>query len=389
MDRKIKSSLGMKKEILILCKSALHRDPRVLKQIAALHKQFNLTCVGLEKSFHEGVKNDLDLFCIDTRSSSSNRITQITKLITKQYRSLYWSENNKSVYEKLVLTTYDIIICNETESLPIAHRLASQKHTPIYCDLHEYYMDDRKTGSFSKAQQQYEEWIFTNHISYVKHFTTVSPQIVDLYKEKYNISCSLLDNACKFYKLSPSHTTDNTIRIISHGAAIPSRRLELMIESVTALDKRYSLDLYLINNNPTYKQYLKQLVENNNKVSILDAIPFNEIQQTINQYDIGLYLLFPTHLNNTYALPNKIFEFIQGRVAIVIGPTPAMADLVEMYNIGVVSEDFTAESLTSAIKSLSVSDIDQRKLNTNLAARERNSEKNIKKIQEIIADLLD
>ena len=52
----------MKKEILILCKTNLQRDPRVLKQIEALHQDYNLTCVGTVKSMHTGVQNDLDLF---------------------------------------------------------------------------------------------------------------------------------------------------------------------------------------------------------------------------------------------------------------------------------------------------------------------------------------
>ncbi len=378
----------MKKKILILCKTDLNRDPRVLKQIESLHSIYSLTCVGTGRSLHIGVENDLDLFNLDGRSASSNRITQITKLVTKQYKSLYWSKNNNYVYTSLAKNTYDIIICNETESLPIAHRIAKKNNTPIYCDLHEYYMDDKKTGSFSKAQQQYEKWMFTNHLTYVKHFTTVSPQIIDLYKEQFNINCSLLDNACRFYDLSPRATSKENIRIISHGAAIPARRLELMIEAVSSLSNNYILDLYLMDNNPTYKQHLIQLTENNNQVSILDAIPFKEIQKTINQYDIGLYLLFPTHLNNTYALPNKIFEFIQGRVAIVIGPTPAMSDLVLEYELGLVSEDFSAKSLAKAIQKMSVSKIDQYKKNTNLAAQERNSEKNIEQIQEIISNLL-
>ncbi|MDC1284095.1 asparagine synthase-related protein, partial [Saprospiraceae bacterium] len=157
-----------------------------------------------------------------------NRITHIAKLVTKRHKSLYWTVNNSSVYSCLKENSYDLIICNETESLPIAHRLAEKKDLPIYCDLHEFYLDDRLTGNFSKAQLLYEKWIFTNHLSHIKHFTTVSPQIIKLYKERYNITCTLLDNACKFYDLSPKPTSNKNIRIISHGAAIPARKLEVI-----------------------------------------------------------------------------------------------------------------------------------------------------------------
>ena len=226
----------MKKEILILCKTNLQRDPRVLKQIEALHQDYNLTCLGTVKSMHTGVQNDLDLFELDSRGGPFNRIVHVAKLITKRHESLYWTVNNSYVYSCLKENSYDLIICNETESLPIAHRLADKKEIPIYCDLHEFYLDDRLKGSFSKAQLLYEKWIFTNHLSHIKHFTTVSPQIIKLYKERYNITCTLLDNACKFYDLSPKPTSNKNIRIISHGAAIPARKLEVMIEAVSALD---------------------------------------------------------------------------------------------------------------------------------------------------------
>lgn len=380
----------MKKKILILCKTDLQRDPRVQKQIEALYEDYHITCVGLEPSKHHGVMIEKPLFDLDGRNSrSSNRISQLTKLITKQYKSLYWTSNNTDVLEALKEEKYDLIICNETESLPIADALAQSNPTPIYCDLHEYYLDDRQTGSFSKAQQKYEKWILLNHISRVSIFSTVSPQIIKEYKGRYNIDCVLIDNACKYYDLKPRLKTSTPIKLVSHGASIPARRLEIMIDTVAALGDDYTLDLYLMNNNPTYRQHLMNMVERISNVNILEAIPFEKIQISLNKYDIGLYLLFPTHINNTFALPNKLFEFIQSRVAIVIGPTPAMADIVTQYNIGAVSKDFTKESLRATIKQLSIEKIDEYKINTNTAALKLNAKRNIEQIRKIAKGLID
>ena len=58
----------------------------------------------------------------------------------------------------------------------------------------------------------------------------------------------------------------------------------------------------------------------------------HELPRMANDYDVGLYLLPPTNFNQRYALPNKFFEFIQGRLAIAIGPSPEMAKLVERSN---------------------------------------------------------
>ena len=88
----------------------------------------------------------------------------------------------------------------------------------------------------------------------------------------------------------------------------------------------------------------------------------------MNSYDIGLYILPPTNINNKYPLPNKLFEFIQSRLAVAIGPSPEMARIVKKYNLGVVSEEFTSQSLAKTIKSLEIKDLITYKKYTNIAA---------------------
>ncbi|MBK7701065.1 MAG: hypothetical protein IPJ39_21260 [Saprospiraceae bacterium] len=78
----------------------------------------------------------------------------------------------------------------------------------------------------------------------------------------------------------------------------------------------------------------------------------HNIVNFISKYDIGLYILEPTNFNNGMALPNKMFEFIQARLAIAIGPSPEMKSLVEEYNLGVVSADFDSKGLAISLNNL-------------------------------------
>src|SRR5690606_21770207 len=54
----------------------------------------------------------------------------------------------------------------------------------------------------------------------------------------------------------------------------------------------------------------------------------------------------------TWALPNKIFDFVQARLATVVGPSPEMAELVRERRLGVVAEDFTPQALADALAGL-------------------------------------
>jgi len=75
-------------------------------------------------------------------------------------------------------------------------------------------------------------------------------------------------------------------------------------------------------------------------------------------------------LNFNYALPNKFFEFIQARLALVISPNLAMAQIVQQYGCGVVSADYSPHRMAAAINALDVSAIDACKQASHNAAQE-------------------
>ena len=65
-----------------------------------------------------------------------------------------------------------------------------------------------------------------------------------------------------------------------------------------------------------------------------------------------------------------------------------MAAIVKQYDVGVVSEDFSPESLAAALKKLSFEDIVRFKQNSDLAAHELCAEKEMPKLVEKIKELL-
>ena len=69
-------------------------------------------------------------------------------------------------------------------------------------------------------------------------------------------------------------------------------------------------------------------------------------------------------------LPNKFFEFVQGRLAVGVGPTPDMASLVREHNLGVVSRDFSSRAMARELNGLEIKDIEKFKGNAHRAARE-------------------
>ena len=87
-------------------------------------------------------------------------------------------------------------------------------------------------------------------------------------------------------------------------------------------------------------------------------------------------------------MPNKLFEFVQARLGVAIGPSPDMKNFVEQQGVGIVAEEFTPRSMASALNKLSTSDIIEFKQKSNKVSREFNASANKKKALDLIEKVL-
>jgi hypothetical protein len=182
---------------------------------------------------------------------------------------------------------------------------------------------------------------------------------------------------------------ENNIKIIYHGGSNSSRHLETMIHMMDYVDKRYHLDLMLVHDaNFVYFNKLKTLVKSRNNVRIIEPTSMQNIVNYTKDYDIGLYILKPTNFNQKYSLPNKLFEYIQARLAIAIGPSIEMAKIVEKHNLGIVAENFEPISLAEKLNNLTQKDIEYYKNQSHLAAYELSSSKNLQILETTIQEIL-
>jgi len=136
-------------------------------------------------------------------------------------------------------------------------------------------------------------------------------------------------------------------------------------------------------------EVFKKRINIHNRITMLQPVPGSEVVDTIKDFDLGIHLLEPINFNHKYSLPNKILEFIQARLAVVIGPSPGMIDIVENYKVGIISEDFSAESVARAISSISANDILEYKQNSDKASRELSYESNIEKLNNLVDKVLE
>lgn len=372
------------KKILIISFSDLGRDPRVRRQIKALKDDYILTAVGYESPNIQGV----EFIPIELRRALRVRLSRLllykTRKFEKAYESLFMSEK---LIARLKDDEYDLVIANDFSSMPLAVRGA--QGAKIYLDAHEYAPREYDASIYWRfVLQGLAEYLTRTYIGRCDCMTTVCGRIAEEYHKQYGILPEVITNAPDYVKIAPSDVVENHIRIIHHGGASPYRKIEKMIQMMRHVDARFSLDLMLLPTNPRYLRWLKKASKGMNNVRFVEPVHFDEIITNTCGYDIGLYILPPDNFNCKYALPNKLFEFIQARLAVAVGPSPEMARIVKSHGLGIVAEDFEPKTLANRINELTAENIDQYKKMSHKHALELSSESNTRRLREIVSSLI-
>jgi glycosyltransferase involved in cell wall biosynthesis len=92
-------------------------------------------------------------------------------------------------------------------------------------------------------------------------------------------------------------------------------------------------------------------------------VPTVSISREINKHDVALVVIPPITENEMQALPNKFLESLQARLAIISGPNPAMATMVNQYKLGVLLSGWSTEQIVAAVSGLTADEISQYKRN--------------------------
>lgn len=284
--------------------------------------------------------------------------------------------------------TYDVVIANDIFAMPIAATLKQKNPvTKIYLDLHEYHQEEmEQDADWKKFHKPLVEFLFKQYVKSADVISTVCKPIAQRYEKELHRKVEVITNA-PFYRELPINPCGNVIRLIHHGACMRDREIHLMCDAVILSGSGYELTLMMVNNEPDYMTWMKDRYRMHPNIRFVDPVDIEKIPDVLNQYDIGLFLLPAINYNWENALPNKLFEYVQARLCIVVSPNTAMKQMVENYELGSVSEDYSIESFSRAIKKLDSTKIDRCKRSADKWARELSAETNIIKIQEIINHL--
>ena len=271
----------------------------------------------------------------------------------------------------------DAYYANEWGALPVAVKASIRKNQPVTLDLHEYSPEasDARWWLFLFAPAI--RFFLRKYVPTVSAAITVSPSIAQRYCQTFPRDWLVIRNVPKYVAApeKPQKANIQHIRLIHHGAALRNRHLETMIDAIVLCDSRFVLDFMFIGD-PTYISELKVYAERvaPNRVHFCEPVSPSQVVVQLTKYDMGFFVLKPTHYNQIEALPNKLFDFIGAGLAVCIGPSPAMAEIVNRYEVGCVAPTFNPSDVAATLNNLTSEQILSMQQSSRLAAKELNAD---------------
>lgn len=369
------------KKLLIICFNNIKIDARVTRQINFVKDDYSVTVLCYDA--HAG--GDFELYRVTKTNLTFLRkafssFFLLTGLFTLAYRILYSYQRHIPILKN---RNFNLIIANDAEALPLAFSIAGNQ-SKVYFDAHEYAPRQFEDRLYWRIFfQRFYTFFCKKYIPRVGGMCTVNQGIADEYEKNFGIKPVIITNASDYFDIAPKQKENFPIKLVHHGIFTLSRQPELMIDLMKMLDDRFTLDLiYLVpgtasSKTKNYFEEFKIKALETGKIKILPPLKSSQIVPFIHdRYDLGVILIPPINFNYENGLPNKLFDCIQARMGMAVGPLREIAAITNKYSIGVVSNAFTAESLAVELNKLSLDDISRFKKNAHLAAGEMNAQYN-------------
>lgn len=367
--------------LLILSFSPIRSDPRVLKQVELFRGLYRVATCGYGDA-PEGVDAHFEL-PRDARGWPSDKLG----LISRQYKRVYNGLGAVSAARSVLPPgKFDVILANDLNTVPLALELRPE--FGVHADLHEFAPKEKESDlKWRLVVAPFMRWLCRRYLPLADSVTTVSQGIADAYSNDYGVPVSVVTNAAP-YTDGAVRPVGPTVRLVHSGAAQRYRQLGMLIDAMVDAPDWLRLDMIVMPNEPDYLQELKNQAAAVPAVRFRDPVPYTELVSTMAEYDASIVFFPPTTFNLKHTLPNKFFEAVQARLGVIVGPSPAMAEIIGEYGFGAVTPDFAPASLANTLQSLTHEQIMGWKKAADQAARPLAAESQNKVWEEAVARLI-
>ncbi len=280
------------------------------------------------------------------------KTTRIKLLFNKGF--LFYAEYNTRLFFKLFFIKKDILLSNDLDTLLPNYLISKIFNKKLVYDSHELFTEVPELIDRPKVQKV---WLAIEKLIMpkIKNCYTVSDSIANYYKNIYSSEFNVVRNVPyqnnNEQKGCFSFEIENKKVILYQGSVNIGRGIDLMIDAMQYVENA----IFVIIGEGDVLEEMKQKVNElklDNRVKFLGKISPKQLQQLTPLADLGISLEEDRGLNYRFALPNKLFDYIQAKIPVIVSDLPEMKKVIEKYDIGTILYNRSSENLTQQIKEI-------------------------------------
>lgn len=395
------NAMGTGKAICMLVMNAMDvmDDPRVRREAeTAAQAGYKVVVIGRHFGKGQSLENTNRFSIIRLRNSLIGRVARMgnspvaVRELTVILSALL---ANIQMARIAVQQRADIYHAHEVGALPVGHLVKKLTGAKLAYDAHELYSERVDETPVMRRILEAMQSYFLKRVDAV---ITVNGSIGREMVDRYGCSDPVILMNCPSVSIGDGESNlRNELGIcrsmkivLYHGLYGQGYGLEKLIESAKYIHNA----VIALRGYGDIEDDLRRLVRDlgvEDKVAFLTPIPMVNLVREAKGADIGVISFPPEGLENIYATPNKLFEYMMAGLAIAASDLPEIRRVVEEADNGILFDAYDPKSIASAINKLVSDDklLRSAQQNSLRAAREKyNWEKESQKLLSLYETLL-
>lgn len=272
------------------------------------------------------------------------------KLKSKKLRFAYLEFQQKLFKELLKHADKNtILLANDLDTLQPNVRLARKLKIPVIYDSHEIFTEQPSVeGRFVQKIWRYLE---SRLLKEVKYMMTESFSYAEWFKKKYDVEPVVVRNIPRKITEAISFADNPKKIILYQGALNQSRGIPQAIRAMHGVENAV---FQIIGDGPQRADYEKVAKEENlkDKVQFLGKMKPEELRKFTRKADVGIAVEENGGISYFYSLPNKVADYIQSKVPVVMINFPEMKRVYVEYKVGEMIENHDPKTISAAINTI-------------------------------------
>ncbi|MFB6343081.1 glycosyltransferase family 4 protein [Saccharicrinis sp. FJH62] len=314
--------------ITIAVISDLNTDQRIQKIATSLHNNLGQVTVICRKLRHDNPTYEYN-------------VRRIRLLFNKGFK--FYAAFNIRLFFRLLIQPSDIIVSNDADTLLPCYYVSKLKRCKLVFDSHEI-MSEVPEVIHRPAVQKFWRWIEQKYIPKIHYKYTVCKSLQNHYKSGFEV----IRNVPYRFEISENKQKREEKMILYQGSVNMGRGIEDIIAALPFINNA----LFVIVGDGYLMKELHLMVQNSNvaeKVIFKGKMDPKKLSVYTQLADLGISIEENLGLNYYYALPNKLMDYIQAGVPVLVSDFPEMKNIVKKYKVGETLKSREPEELAQQI----------------------------------------